>query len=162
MYQCKDRYNKDLSLRCTDSKRFKKEVLEEYVLSELKKIKMDHRYLENFEHSGPKVDVKKLKVERKAIDKKIEKLSELYIEGMISKEKLKEKSERFIKQKDYINKQIIVNESASKDDEIKVIKKTIEEWHPNISSYEDTALVVRKLIRTITVDENRIEISLNF
>lgn len=162
MYQCRERYNKDLSLRCTRSKRFKKEVLEEHVLSELTKIKMDHRYLDNKTQSEPKVDTKRLKDEIRKLDRKLEKLSELYIEGMISKDSLKEKSERFIKQIDFINKQIIVNESASKDDEIKVIKKTIEEWQPNFSSYEDTALVVRKLVKYIEVDENKIEITLNF
>ncbi|MCK1187768.1 recombinase family protein [Streptococcus uberis] len=161
-YQCKERYNKDLSKRCTESGRFRKEILEEFVINELSKIKINNKYVENFSKDEPKIDINNLKKEINSIEQKLEKVSELYIDGIVTRDILIKKSEKLIKQKEFIQKQIDEMDTVSEKDKMNIIKKTIDRWNPEKTSYEDTTLLVRKLVKYIVVDEERIDIFLNF
>lgn len=151
------RYPKDYDEKC-NNKRWKKEYVEQFICSEIAKLTLDDVFQKSTKVK--RKNVKDYATMIKKIDQKIEKLIDLYADGLIEKSKLNSKIKALNDEKDkLIDEENSINDSINpniielfKDGEIDIFSMPEEEKQ----------LVVDTLVESILFNEEGIEITWNF
>lgn len=162
MYYCKSRVkNRGSASKTIDEKNkcksstFNMEDLEKEVLDQINKLKIDYSKSKTKDHQK---EIKRLEKEIKAIDKKDERLVELYIENFIEKNEFNKKKKVFNDQIKRLEEKI---EKLKSDDQR--VADTIKKMPRNVYdlSYQKQCELVRILINEIKVDDDQMLIQWN-
>ncbi|HGK7159113.1 TPA: recombinase family protein [Streptococcus agalactiae] len=143
-----------------NSGRYEKSCVEKYVINELSKIQHDKEYLEKMKNNSKKVDVSSLKKEIKSIDKKINRLNDLYVNDFISLSKLTEEIKKLNKLKEGYHKTIKLNYVENKNEDI--ISTLVNNIDISKSSYDVQSRIVKQLVDRVEVTTDNIDIIFNF
>ncbi|HHU5332208.1 TPA: recombinase family protein, partial [Streptococcus agalactiae] len=143
-----------------NSGRYEKSCVEKYVINELSKIQHDKEYLEKMKNNSKKVDVSSLKKEIKSIDKKINRLNDLYVNDFISLSKLTEEIKKLNKLKEGYHKTIKLNYVENKNED--VISTLVNNIDISKSSYDVQSRIVKQLVDRVEVTTDNIDIIFNF
>ncbi|HEM3656805.1 TPA: recombinase family protein [Streptococcus suis] len=156
-YQCANRFNKDLSKRC-DSKQYDKNELEMAVISKLCDLKFESG-VDNLKIEP--VDKNELKRELQSVLSKIDRLTELYIDGFVEREEFANRKHSLEKQKGLIEDELTIDH----EELAKKRKQAILDELDNINllniSYEDQTNIVRKVVKAINVKPGTVDIQLD-
>ncbi|WP_373417203.1 recombinase family protein [Streptococcus sp. O1] len=156
-YQCANRFSKDPQKRC-DSKQYDKLELEAAIVSKLNQLKLN----DNIE-IAPQQNINRdeLKQEVQAIVAKLDKLTDLYIDGIISKDNLKQRKIALEKQRTLLESELAIDY----DELLTKRKHTILEELGKIDlirgNYEKQVSIVRKVVKEISVKPNCIDLTLD-
>lgn len=143
-----------------NSGRYEKSHIEKYVIDILYKIQHDKEYLKKIKKDDNKIDIEPLKKEIEIIDKKINRLNDLYINDLIDLPKLKKDIEELNHLKDGYNKAIKLNYLDNKnEDSLEMLMDNID---IRKSSYDVQSRIVKQLIDRVEVTTDNIDIIFKF
>jgi DNA invertase Pin-like site-specific DNA recombinase len=144
-YRCnKAKQNK----MCDNQKLINQNTIEEYLLNNVEKLLADYIYTVEVKE---KQNAPKIKSNRKAIEKKLQRLNDLYVDGFIDMEKYKSDYE-------FLKSQIIEDTQEEKKD-LAALKEFLESDFKNIySTLDDTQKLSlwRRVIKEIKVSGNEV------
>lgn len=167
-YQCHNRYPRKKSLvvynngkKC-NSKRYNKEVLENYVISQIKKLQIAPENIDKLFKKTPKIDITQITKQLSSIDKKINKLNDLYINDMIDIDKLKADAQELKNQKELLKKELDKNSDYLAQEKRKEdFKNTIGLKDITTLPYKEQCFIVKSLIDKAIVKRGSIDILWN-
>lgn len=112
-YQCSNRHVRSTrpitvynDYKKCDSGSYLAEPLEEYVISQIKKLQMNPNELDSLFVSSRTIDISKIEKQIAEISAKIKKLNELYLNDMIELDELKEQNSSLMKKRDLLEEQL--------------------------------------------------------
>lgn len=170
-YQCTNRLVKKRRVtyyndnkKC-DSGFYQMKDLENYVLDEIEKIQLNPDLLDEYASSPKPVD--NTEVYLKAIEKldtKRERLSDLYLNDLISFEQMEEKAKKMLQEKRDLESKLDLN---AKDLSVVKTNKAIDFFKNSKvkikdESYENQCVIVKRLIEKVDVTANEIKIIWRF
>lgn len=140
--------------------RYEKKHIEKYVIDVLYKLQHDKEYLKKIKKDDNIIDITPLKKEIEIIDKKINRLNDLYINDLIDLPKLKKDIEELNHLKDDYNKAIKLNYLDKKnEDSLGMLMDNID---IRKSSYDVQSRIVKQLIDRVEVTMDNIDIIFKF
>lgn len=138
------------------------EELESAVINELIRFKTEEQLL-NFQKPETKpIDKAAIKKEIKQLSQKLEKLNDLYLNDMITMEKLKEESSRLMTTKNRLENELDTNHDELIEKRKLQIKNILQETDLEKISYEKCKDLVNLLIDKIEVKPNDLKLFFRF
>lgn len=138
------------------------EDLENIVMSEIKKVQLDENYLALAEETKkPKVDKAAIQKEIDKLDTRLNRLNELYLNDMITMEKMKTESAEIFTTKKALQEQLEIDLDALSSQKRAEFIQNIKKLDLQHITYANKKLIVDKLISDIKLKENSIEITWN-
>lgn len=164
-YQCWNRYPKKNSItvyndnkKC-NSKHYNKEVLEDYVIKEVRKLQLNPKNIDKLFAEVPKVDTTRIKKQINSIDSKINRLNELYLNDMIDIDRLKSDAQELKNQKKLLESELDKDLRFQEQLQHKIdFKKTIGTQDITTLDYEQQSFIVKSLVDKIIVKKGVIDI----
>ncbi|RHH70125.1 MULTISPECIES: recombinase family protein [Vagococcus] len=143
---------------------YPKEELENVVLSEIEKIRINPQLIQKSSHSAQEIDDTPLIKRLEELDRKLEKLVSLYLDETLSLEMLNDKKELIQKEKTAIEGKL--NKTNKQKPELKIseaadILKNLKGSILKLD-YEKQKIIVRKLIKQITLKDDEMVIQWRF
>ncbi|WP_423337749.1 recombinase family protein [Melissococcus plutonius] len=170
IYRCYSRIKKrnltqKQATSCTSSD-YKKETLEYYVLTELEKLRINPNSILELEKESdtPSFDIVSLERKLSELDTKLEKLINLYIDDSLPKEVLEKKKIKILDEQKRIEERINNLEINKPELEAKQAINILSKLETSVLklSYDKQKILVRQLVREITVIDNAISIEWRF
>lgn len=145
-----------------DSEMYLLSDLEEIVMSEIAKFKLDEDSMSRMSKKPkPQIDKEAIKNEIVSLDNRLNRLNDLYLNNMIDMEKLKKESSNIITTKKTLQNQLETDlEELNTKKQVETLT-TLRELDLKKLSYSDKKSLVDKLISSISVKTNSIEITWN-
>ncbi|HER2161063.1 TPA: recombinase family protein [Streptococcus pyogenes] len=140
--------------------RYEKKHIEKYVIDVLYKLQHDKEYLKKIKKDDNIIDITPLKKEIEIIDKKINRLNDLYINDLIDLPKLKKDIEELNHLKDDYNKAIKLNYLDKKNEDS--LGMLMDNLDIRKSSYDVQSRIVKQLIDRVEVTMDNIDIIFKF
>lgn len=164
-YQCCNRYPRKNSVvtynnnqKC-NSGNYLKEDLESYVIAEVRKLQLNPKKIDKLFNKVSKIDTVQINKQIASIDKKINRLNDLYLNDLIDIDKLKSDAEKLKEQKKLLENEL------DKDLKIKEQERTKEDFKQTIGlkditklDYDKQSFIVKSLIDKIVVKKGSIKI----
>ena len=142
-----------------DSGLYYKEDLEKYVLDEVARLQHDPEAIKSLiEPAKTTVDEQEIKSRVNALDTKISRLNDLYLNNLTTLEDLKEKTAGILREKAILEKQLTENPTNQIDAEKERIKKIQAKADIRSLPYEEQAMIVKSLINKVDVTAEAITI----
>lgn len=170
-YNCKNRFprkTKGVTIyndnkKC-DSGAYELEWIENIIISKLKKFQDDERQLRKLLNikEKSKVDTSALKKQLNAIDKKIQKNSDLYLNDLISMDDLKARTQSLQRDKKIIQTKINADDSPSSSEIFNYLKNELGSLPIDELPYEEKKKIVNNLISKVDVTAENIDIIFRF
>lgn len=164
-YQCFNRYPKKNSItiyndnkKC-DSKYYNKEVLEDYVINEVRKLQLNPKNIDKLFDKVSKIDTVQIKKQLNSLDNKINKLNELYLNDMIDIDKLKADANELKNQKKLLENELDKDFQFQQQQQNKIdFKATIGTQDITTLDYKQQSFIVKSLVDKIIVKKGVIDI----
>lgn len=141
----------------------KKNEIESVVISEIKKLPLNmDKVINNQENKDISKEIKAIKAELQQVEKKQDKMVDLYLLDNINVDELNKKNDELSKQKENLQKRLnslIDNKNKEKIEDF--IKNAKEAKNIDKLDYEKQKVIVRKLISGIKVFNDKVEINWN-
>lgn len=145
-----------------DSGLYYKEDIEKYVLDELAKLQHDPEAINTI--IGPLItviDEQEINSRINALDTKLGRLNDLYLNNLTTLEDLKEKTDEILKEKAILEKKLTDNPQNRLEEEKERIKRIQAKADIRSMSYEEQAKIVKSLIKKVDVTAEAIVIRWN-
>ncbi|HEM3632571.1 TPA: recombinase family protein [Streptococcus suis] len=156
-YQCGNRFAKDIEKRC-DSKQYDKTELEQTVISKLSQLKLEQQI--DTEQIKP-IDKAEIKRELQSVSTKLNRLAELYIDGIIDREELQKRKTALEKQKILLEDELSIDHDELIQRRKQSIIDELEKIDIASSTYEEQTSIVRKIVRGIIIKSGVVDIQLD-
>lgn len=161
-YQCRNRYHKDKSKRC-NSKWYDKSELEKNVLKQLSRIKLEPQYRkETLAKNDETMKVEEIKEQLKKLNNRLEKLTELYLDEIITRKELNAKNEKLKTEKAFLEEQLESKKKNTINLRQRKLARLLKDFKPENLSYEDASKIVKSVIKEIVVTKEEMNITLDF
>ncbi|MBB5177520.1 hypothetical protein HNQ48_000844 [Melissococcus plutonius] len=143
---------------------YKKETLEYYVLMELEKLRINTNSILDKNPDSQDFDITPLENELTELDNQMEKLINLYIDDSIPKDTLEKREIKILDEQKAIEEKIGNSETNKPELEVKQAIDILNDLKTSVLklSYDKQKILVRQLIRKITVTEESIGIEWRF
>lgn len=138
--------------------------IEKYVIDKISELQSDDQYILSILDSKKSevVDYKSLEKEIANLDKKLKKFTDLYVNDLFTLDELKEKTENLLSEKKLLEHQINNDERNEKALQKETIKKIIDSKSIKELDYEKQKNMVNKLISSVTISAENIDIQWKF
>lgn len=143
--------------------RVRKNDVESVVISEIKKLPLNmDKVINNQENKDNAKEIKAIKVELQQVEKKQDKIVDLYLLDNINVDELNKKNDELSKQKENLQKRLNSLTDDKKKEKIEdFIKNAKEAKDIDKLDYEKQKVIVRNLISGIKVFNDKVEINWN-
>ena len=143
--------------------RVRKNDVESVVISEIKKLPLNmDKVINNQENKDNAKEIKAIKVELQQVEKKQDKIVDLYLLDNINVDELNKKNDELSKQKENLQKRLNSLTDNKKKEKIEdFIKNAKEAKNIDKLDYEKQKVIVRNLISGIKVFNDKVEINWN-
>lgn len=164
IYRCysksKTKYMTQKRAESCSSPDYKKETLEYYVLMELEKLRINTNSILDKNPDSQNFDITPLENKLTELDNQMEKLINLYIDDSIPKDTLEKRKIKILDEQKAIEKKIDNSETNKPELEVKQAIDILNNLKTSVLklSYDKQKILVRQLIRKITVTEESIGI----
>ena len=168
-YTCRGKKNK----RICNMKDIRKDVLEEYVFSEIKKNILNENEIDKIAHQVYSIvaddnvdnesELKKLKKEKSQLEKKQEALVDLLLDGDISKSVLNKKSAKLKEQLAAVEKQLDMKQiAASTAVSFDMVKGYLQQLLNDLETGDETLkkAVADQVVKNVIVDHDKVTVEL--
>ena len=141
----------------------RKNEIESVIISEIKKLPLNmDKVINNQENKDNAKEIKAIKVELQQIEKKQDKMVDLYLLDNINVDELNKKNDELSKQKENLQKRLNNLTDDKKKEKIEdFIKNAKEAKNIDKLDYEKQKVIVRNLISGIKVFNDKVEINWN-
>ena len=161
-YQCRNRHSKDLEKRC-ESGWYSKEELERDVIKELERIKFDPKYKnETLAKKEETIKVEEIKKQLERINNQVSKLTELYLDEIITRKELDEKNAKIKTERQFLEEQLENQKSNVLSIRKRKLTRLLKDFDVEKLSYEDASKIVKNIIKEIIVTKDGMSITLDF
>ena len=161
-YQCRNRHSKDLEKRCK-SGWYSKEELERDVIKELERIKFDPKYKnETLAKKEETIKVEEIKKQLERINNQVSKLTELYLDEIITRKELDEKNAKIKTERQFLEEQLENQKSNVMSIRKRKLTRLLKDFDVEKLSYEDASKIVKNVIKEIIVTKDGMSITLDF
>ena len=161
-YQCRHRYHKDKALRC-NSGWYSKNELENKVIKELERLKFDPKYKkETLAKKDETIKVEDIKKQLERINKQVSKLTELYLDEVITRKDLDEKNAKIKTERQYLEEQLEIQKSNVMSIRKRKLSRLLKDFDIEKLSYEEASKIVKSVIKEIVVTKDDMMITLDF
>jgi putative phage integrase len=161
-YQCRNRHSKDLEKRC-ESGWYSKEELERDLIKELERIKFDPKYKnETLAKKEETIKVEEIKKQLERINNQVSKLTELYLDEIITRKELDEKNAKIKTERQYLEEQLENQKSNVLSIRKRKLTRLLKDFDVEKLSYEDASKIVKNVIKEIIVTKDGMSITLDF
>lgn len=161
-YQCRNRHSKYLEKRC-ESGWYSKEELERDVIKELERIKFDPKYKnETLAKKEETIKVEEIKKQLERINNQVSKLTELYLDEIITRKELDEKNAKFKTERQFLEEQLENQKSNVLSIRKRKLTRLLKDFDVEKLSYEDASKIVKNVIKEIIVTKDGMSITLDF
>ncbi|MDT2725973.1 recombinase family protein [Lactococcus formosensis] len=167
-YQCKNRFprkTKGVTIyndnkKC-DSGFYYMSDIEAEVIDQISLLQLNNGALENLIsiNSEPVIDTTEFEKQLINIDNKIKRLSDLYINDMISLDEMKQRSENLKKDRDALKAKITSSNKTSTTDRLKAARKLIGNKPIESLSYEQQKNIINRIISRVYVTAETVDIT---
>ncbi|HEP1482184.1 TPA: recombinase family protein [Streptococcus pyogenes] len=172
VYDCHNRWNRKVTYltiyndnkQCTESGRYQKADLEAYVLDKIKELQLNPDTIrEKMDlNEKPTANTEEIKKQIAKTNQQIDKLNDLYLNDLITVEKLKERANKLKKERELLEAEL----SKNSDHLFKAKKKQLNDllMNKDIDSmtYEEQRNLVKMLIYKVDVTKEDINIIFDF
>ncbi|MGT2951627.1 integrase [Streptococcus cuniculi] len=156
-YQCANRFSKDTKKRC-NSRQYDKSELEATIISKLNQLRLNND-IEVV--TKPNINKDELKQEIQAIATKLNRLTDLYVDGIINRDDLQKRRLALENQKSILESELAIDH----DELLTRRKQTILEELGRLNliegSYVEQTTIVRKVVKEILVKTGSIDLMLD-
>lgn len=161
-YQCRNRHSKDKEKRC-ESGWYSKEELERDVIKELERIKFDPKYKnETLAKKEETIKVEEIKKQLERINNQVSKLTELYLDEIITRKELDEKNAKIKTERQFLEEQLENQKSNVMSIRKRKLTRLLKDFDVEKLSYEDASKIVKNVIKEIIVTKDGMTITLDF
>lgn len=161
-YQCRNRHSKDLEKRC-ESGWYSQEELERDVIKELERIKFDPKYKnETLAKKEETIKVEEIKKQLERINNQVSKLTELYLDEIITRKELDEKNAKIKTERQFLEEQLENQKSNVMSIRKRKLTRLLKDFDVEKLSYEDASKIVKNVIKEIIVTKDGMSITLDF
>lgn len=141
---------------CEKSRRHKADDIEKYVLTEISKLQLNPKIIESLYKGEPETNLDTYYNQLKKVNDKLSKLNDLYINGLIDLDNLKEKSDKILKEKNSIEE--IIAKNKNKPNNKLAFEKVIKMEDISTMTYEEQKKIVRMLVSRVEVTPDEIRL----
>lgn len=161
-YQCRNRHSKDLEKRC-ESGWYSQEELEKDVIKELERLKLNPKYRnETLAKKEETIKVEEIKKQLERINKQVSKLTELYLDEIITRKELDEKNAKIKMERQFLEEQLENQKSNVLSIRKRKLTQLLKDFDVEKMSYEDASKIVKNIIKEIIVTKDGMSITLDF
>ena len=161
-YQCRNRHSKDLEKRC-ESGWYSQEELEKDVIKELERLKLNPKYRnETLAKKEETIKVEEIKKQLERINKQVSKLTELYLDEIITRKELDEKNAKIKTERQFLEEQLENQKSNVMSIRKRKLTRLLKDFDVEKMSYEDASKIVKNIIKEIIVTKDGMSITLDF
>lgn len=161
-YQCRNRHSKDLEKRC-ESGWYAQEELEKDVIKELERLKLNPKYRnETLVKKEETIKVEEIKKQLERINKQVSKLTELYLDEIITRKELDEKNAKIKTERQYLEEQLENQKSNVMSIRKRKLTRLLKDFDVEKMSYEEASKIVKNVIKEIIVTKDGMSITLDF
>ena len=161
-YQCRHRFSKDKKIRC-NSGWYSKDELEKRVIKELERLKFDPKYKEEtLAKKDETIKVEDIKKQLERINKQVSKLTELYLDEIITRKELDEKNAKIKTERQYLEEQLENQKSNVMSIRKRKLSRLLKDFDIEKLSYEEASKIVKSVIKEIVVTGDDMTITLDF
>lgn len=161
-YQCRNRHSKDLEKRC-ESGWYSQEELEKDVIKELERLKLNPKYRnETLAKKEETIKVEEIKKQLERINKQVSKLTELYLDEIITRKELDEKNAKIKTERQFLEEQLENQKSNVLSIRKRKLTQLLKDFDVEKLSYEDASKIVKNIIKEIIVTKDGMSITLDF
>ena len=160
-YQCANRFKKDKS-KCK-SVWYSIKELENNVLKQLSRIKLEPQYQkETLAKNDETMKVEEIKEQLKKLNNRLDKLTELYLDEIITRKELDAKNEKLKIEKAFLEEQLESKKKNTINLRQRKLARLLKDFKPEKLSYEDASKIVKSVINEIVVTKEEMNITLDF
>ena len=161
-YQCRNRHSKDLEKRC-ESGWYSQEELEKDVIKELERLKLNPKYRnETLAKKEETIKVEEIKKQLERINKQVSKLTELYLDEIITRKELDEKNAKIKTERQFLEEQLENQKSNVMSIRKRKLTRLLKDFDVEKMSYEEAAKIVKTIIKEIVVTKDDMTLTLDF
>lgn len=161
-YQCRHRFSKDKKIRC-NSGWYSKSELEEKVIKELERLKFDPKYKkETLAKKEETIKVEEVKKQLDKLNKQVSKLTELYLDEVITRKELDDKNAKIKTERQYLEEQLESQKSNVMSIRKRKLTRLLKDFDIEKLSYEEASKIVKSVIKEIIVTKDDMTITLDF
>ena len=161
-YQCRNRHSKDLEKRC-ESGWYSQEELEKDVIKELERLKLNPKHRnETLAKKEETIKVEEIKKQLERINKQVSKLTELYLDEIITRKELDEKNAKIKTERQFLEEQLENQKSNVMSIRKRKLTRLLKDFDVEKMSYEDASKIVKNIIKEIIVTRDGMSITLDF
>ena len=161
-YQCRNRHSKDLEKRC-ESGWYSQEGLEKDVIKELERLKLNPKYRnETLAKKEETIKVEEIKKQLERINKQVSKLTELYLDEIITRKELDEKNAKIKTERQFLEEQLENQKSNVMSIRKRKLTRLLKDFDVEKMSYEEASKIVKTIIKEIVVTKDDMTLTLDF
>ena len=161
-YQCRNRHSKDLEKRC-ESGWYSQEGLEKDVIKELERLKLNPKYRnETLAKKEETIKVEEVKKQLDKLNNQVSKLTELYLDEVITRKELDEKNAKIKTERQFLEEQLENQKSNVMSIRKRKLTRLLKDFDVEKMSYEEASKIVKTIIKEIVVTKDDMTLTLDF
>ena len=161
-YQCRNRHSKDLEKRC-ESGWYSQEGLEKDVIKELERLKLNPKYRnETLAKKEETIKVEEVKKQLDKLNNQVSKLTELYLDEVITRKELDEKNAEIKTERQFLEEQLENQKSNVMSIRKRKLTRLLKDFDVEKMSYEEASKIVKTIIKEIVVTKDDMTLTLDF
>ena len=106
--------------------------------------------------------VEEIKEQLKKLNNRLEKLTELYLDEIITRNELNAKNEKLKIEKAFLEEQLKSKKKNTINLRQRKLARLLKDFNPEKLSYEDASKIVKSVIKEIVVTKDEMTITLDF
>ena len=137
--------------------------LEKRIIKELERLKFDPKYKEEtLAKKDETIKVEDIKKQLERINKQVSKLTELYLDEIITRKELDEKNAKIKTERQYLEEQLENQKSNVMSIRKRKLSRLLKDFDIEKLSYEEASKIVKSVIKEIVVTKDDMTITLDF
>ncbi|MDT6230023.1 recombinase family protein, partial [Streptococcus pneumoniae] len=130
---------------------------------ELERIKFDPKYKnETLAKKEETIKVEEIKKQLERINNQVSKLTELYLDEIITRKELDEKNDKIKTERQFLEEQLENQKSNVLSIRKRKLTRLLKDFDVEKLSYEDASKIVKNIIKEIIVTKDGMSITLDF
>ena len=132
-------------------------------MKQLSRIKLEPQYRkETLAKNDETMKVEEIKEQLKKLNNRLEKLTELYLDEIITRKELNVKNEKLKTEKTFLEEQLKSKKKNTINLRQRKLARLLKDFNPEKLSYEDASKIVKSVINEIIVTKEEMTITLDF
>ena len=132
-------------------------------MKQLSRIKLEPQYRkETLAKNDETMKVEEIKEQLKKLNNRLDKLTELYLDEIITRKELNAKNEKLKIEKAFLEEQLESKKKNTINLRQRKLARLLKDFNPEKLSYEDASKIVKSVINEIVVTKEEMTITLDF